>query len=167
MFVWILRNLRATLCNYMEGCAVLIIFNFAHGAIGWNGRIPKRDRQHCCHVCKYICILVCYMYRYTHEKFKCYLVQMMLTSHHRKISDSQPMIGLNEPKKSDNILEPTTTEPPYLHPNPFLLSSRKTSEVYIVCIDVVLYYGLCKLIRKKINKTVSIGTLVITSFLMS
>ncbi len=103
----------------------------------------------------YICILVCYMYRYTHEKFKCYLVQMMLTSHHRKISDSQPMIGLNEPKKSDNILEPTTTEPPYLHPDPFLLSSRKTSEVYIVCIDVVLYYVLCKLIRKK-NKQNSI-----------
>jgi len=122
MFVWILRNLRATLCNYMEGWAVLTIFNF------------ETDNPVCMYVCIYVCMYVCMYYIDTcfsqmrhcmnvcmlcityiwdfhylcmyviciykrTKEFKCYLVQMMLTLHHRNISDSQPMISLNGPKQ--------------------------------------------------------------------
>ena len=88
MFVWILRNLRATLCNDMEGCAVLVIFNFAHGAIGWKRLAMAAVRRETDHtVCKYVCkyefftnetlyecmfasIYVCNMYLYTYEETK-------------------------------------------------------------------------------------------------
>ena len=105
---------------------------------------------------------VIFIYKRTKE-FKCYLVQMMLTSHHRKISDSQPMISLNGPKQLVAVRykfgSHNGTTIPFSES-----TSRETSEVYIICIYVVLYYVLCQLTRKVINKTASIGILVIGEY---
>jgi len=102
----------------MEGCAVLIIFNFAHGAIDlpWPQSEERpitlfastyvsmsfSQMRHCMNVCLYLFMYVICIYIRTKE-LKCFLVQMLLTSHHRKISDSKPMIGLNGPKKLDAV----------------------------------------------------------------
>ena len=72
-------------------------------------------------------------------------------------------MGRSSWSPSDISLDPTT-ELPYLFLNPLLRSSRETSEVYIICIYVVLYYVLCQLTRKIINKTASIGILVIGEY---
>jgi len=58
--------------------------------------------RHCMNVCLHLFMYVICIYIRT-KKLKCYLVQMLLTSHHRKISDSKPMIGLNGPKKLDAV----------------------------------------------------------------
>ena len=99
------------------------------------------------HVCMYLSMFA-YMNVYNMhlclKECMCYLVQVMSNSDYRKVSDNQPMIGLNGPGKTL----------PCLHTNPLLLllSSRETSGIYIVlvlrvCMFVFIY--VCSVVTNK------------------
>jgi hypothetical protein len=97
--------------NYMEGSsssrlAIVTIRRVSHNTV--------------CMYSMYLCMFV-YMYVYYMyvglKECMCYLVQMLSNSDYRKVSDNQPMIGLNGPGKTL----------PCLHPLLLLISSRETS----------------------------------------
>ena len=110
-------SLAAHRPNYMEGSsssrlAIVAIRRVFHNTVCMYSMYP----------CMFVYMYVYYMYLCLKECM-CYLVQVMSNSDYRKVSDNQPMIGLNGPGKTL----------PCLHPNPLLLllSSRETSKIYV------------------------------------